>query len=242
MNDQPNLAPYTPHTKGPFQLALRLSFPAFLSYISLGIVFAVLFNQLHDPWYFAPIMSLFAYSGAVQFVTIGIMAIHGSYWMILVSTIFIAARNSFYGLSFLKRFQVNGWRKVYLIFTLVDANYAIMVTHPPYQDKKQDTQFCLYLSFFTHLYWVLGTFVGAIFSNKLPQLQDLEFVLIAFFSILVFEQFLRTRCVEPIAVGVIAAVIALILVPLKLMLPLAITLSCMGLLLLYFREKKNGLI
>src|SRR3990167_5375625 len=113
-----SMSNYSPHKKNPFRLVLTLSFPVFLSYFSLGIVFGILFDHLHQPWYFAPIMSLFAYSGAVQFVTIGIMSQHGSYLLILLSTIFIAARNLFYGLSFLKRFQVTLWKKAILIFTL----------------------------------------------------------------------------------------------------------------------------
>ncbi|MDP1573785.1 MAG: AzlC family ABC transporter permease [Coxiellaceae bacterium] len=230
---------YSPHKTNPFRLALTLSFPVFLSYFSLGIVFGILFDHLHQPWYFAPIMSLFAYSGAVQFVTIGIMHQHGSYLLILLSTIFIAARNSFYGLSFLKRFQVSLWKKAILIFTLVDTNYAVLNSNPPYHDKKQDEQFCLYLGLLICSYWVMGTLIGAFFSNRLPHLQGLEFVLVAFFAILIFENYLKFRSIEPVMIGLIALIIALIAVPFNMMLLTGILISCVLQILFYFKGKKH---
>lgn len=230
---------YSPHKKNPFRLALTLSFPVFLSYFSLGIVFGILFDHLHQPWYFAPIMSLFAYSGAVQFVTIGIMGQHGSYLLILLSTIFIAARNSFYGLSFLQRFNVNLWKKAILIFTLVDTNYAILNSDSPYHDKKQDAQFCLYLGLLICSYWVIGTLIGAFFSSQLPHLQGLEFVLVAFFAILIFENYLKFRLFEPVIIGLIALIIALIAAPFNMMLLTGILISCVLQILFYFKEKKR---
>ncbi len=230
---------YSPHKKNPFRLALTLSFPVFLSYFSLGIVFGILFDHLHQPWYFAPIMSLFAYSGAVQFITIGIMSQHGSYLVILLSTIFIAARNSFYGLSFLKRFQVTLWKKMILIFTLVDTNYAILNSNPPYHDKKQDEQFCLYLGLLICSYWIMGTLMGAFFSSHLPHLQGLEFVLVAFFAILIFENYLKFKSFEPVMIGLIALIIALIAVPFSMMLLTGILISCILQILFYFKGKKH---
>lgn len=95
---------FSPHHKSPIKLAWNLSFPVLISYFSLAVIFGVLFNHFHDPWYIAPPMSLFVYAGAVQFISIGIMATFGSYWLIFFSTVFVACRNSFYGLSLLKRF------------------------------------------------------------------------------------------------------------------------------------------
>ena len=231
--------PYSPHQKNPFQLALTTSFPVFLSYFSLGIAFGILFNHLHQSWYFAPIMSFFAYSGAVQFVTIGIMSQHGSYLLIFLSTIFIAGRNSFYGLSFLKRFNLSLWKKAILIFTLVDTNYAILNSHPAYHDKKQDEQFCLYLGLFIYAYWIIGSFAGAFFSDRLANLQGLEFVLLAFFAILIFENYLKFKSAEPALIGFTASVIALIIAPFNLMLLTGILISCVLQILFYFKEKKH---
>ena len=155
---------YSPHKQSPLKLAWKLSFPVLISYFSLGIIFGVLFNHLHEPWYIAPVMSLVVYAGAVQFIAIGVMATFGSYWLILFSTVFVAFRNSFYGLSLLERFCYKPLFKSYMILTLVDANYAIMTSHAPYENKNEDKLFCFYLACFMQIAWVSGTFFGAIFS------------------------------------------------------------------------------
>ena len=42
-------------------------------------MFGILFmTQLNLPWYYAPLMSLIIYAGALQFVALGIFAAHGS--------------------------------------------------------------------------------------------------------------------------------------------------------------------
>lgn len=227
-----------PHRYSPIQFAWKLSFPVLISYFSLGIIFGVLFNHLHEPWYFAPLMSAVVYAGAAQFIAIGIMATVGSYWLILLSTIFVLLRNSFYGLSFIKRFHYSKILKSWMIFTLIDANYAIMTHHSPYEDKKQDQWFCFYLATFMYISWVLRTFFGALFSNHLAKLNGLEFILIAYFAIMVFENYLKTNSLKPIIIGAIAAIIGFFMMPLKMMLLFGIAFCFIAQTLLYLKEKK----
>lgn len=184
-------------------------------------------------------MSLFVYAGAVQFISIGIMATLGSYWLIFFSTVFVAFRNSFYGLSLLKRFCYNPILKTYMILTLVDANYAIMTSYLPYEDKEQDKLFCFYLAFFMQISWILGTFFGALFSSQLKNVAGLEFILIAYFAILVFENYLKNKLLEPIVIGLVAAVVAFLIVPLKMMLLVGIVISFIAQTGIYLKEKKE---
>jgi 4-azaleucine resistance transporter AzlC len=210
-----------------------------ISYFSLAVIFGVLFNHLHDPWYIAPLMSLFVYAGAVQFISIGIMATFGSYWLIFFSTVFVACRNSFYGLSLLKRFNYKPLLKMYMIFTLVDANYAIMTSHLPYEDKEQDKLFCFYLAFFMQISWMLGTFFGALFSSHLKNVAGLEFILIAYFAILVFENYLKNKLIEPIIIGLVAAMVAFFAASLKMMLLVGILISFIAQTFIYVKEKRK---
>lgn len=226
-----------PHHKTPVKLAWTLSFPVLISYFSLGIIFGVLFNHLHEPWYFAPLMTLFVYGGAVQFVALSVMAVWGSYWLILFSTIFVAFRNSFYGLSLLDRFQYPKLFKAYMIFALVDANYAVMTHHKPYENKEQDKKFCFCLAVFMQASWVLGTLTGTLFSHHLAKLSGLEFILIAYFAIMIFENYLKQKSFKPIIIGAIAATIALLTVSLKMMLFFAIMICFAAQSLLYLQEK-----
>lgn len=231
---------YSPHAISPIKLAWKLSFPVLISYFSLGAIFAVLFNHLHEPWYFAPLISLIVYAGAVQFIAIGIMATFQSYWILILSTFFVAFRNSFYGLSLLDRFRYKPLFKLYMIFTLVDANYAIMTSHPPYDNPQQDKHFCFYLAFFMQASWVIGTFIGALFSKHLLKIEGLEFILIAYFAILVFENYLKNKSFEPATIGLIAAIIAYFIVPFKMMLLVAIGICFFVQTIIYLREKNES--
>lgn len=231
---------YHPHPYSPIHFAWKLSFPVLISYFTLSMLFGVLFNQLHDPWYFAPIMSLFVYACAVQVIALSIMAIHGSYWLILLSTFFVAFRNSFYGLSLLKRYRYPLLLKVYMIYTLVDANYAIMVNHPPYENKEQDKLFCFYLALFMQLSWILGTLFGAFFSQYLGRVNGLTFILIAYFAIMVFENYLKNKSFLPILIGSIAAIIAFISVPSEIMLFFAIAICFITQSFIYLKGRKYG--
>lgn len=229
---------YYPHQYSPIKLAWKLSFPVLISYFSVSLVFGILFHRLHQPWYYAPLMSMFVYACAVQFIALSIMMLHGSYWLILFSTIFVAFRNSFYGLSLLERFNYPKFLKAYMIFSLVDANYAIMAHHPPYQDKQQDKLFCFYLALMMHIAWILGALTSVLLSHHAAQLNGLEFILLAYFAIMVFENYLKYRSFIPVLVGSIAACIAFMIAPLGMMLFIAIIIAFMMQSLLYVKGRR----
>jgi len=232
-----NTHPYAPYKHKPLALAFKLSLPVFLSYFPLGLVFGALFAKLHTHWFLAPIMSIFAYSGAVQFVTLGLVQEHASYFFIFISIVFIAARNVFYGLSLLERFKMPTFKKCLSIFLLVDTNYALMLETRPYDDKKKDNAFCLWLAFLIYLYWVIGTLAGSLFGGHIPGVDNLEFVLVAFFAIMLLEQ---NRSLLPISIGLISFVAALLLVPESSLLILGIVLSCILLVIVHIVRRRFG--
>jgi 4-azaleucine resistance transporter AzlC len=227
-----NAEQLTPHRKSPLALAFQLSLPIFLSYFPLGIVFGALFTKLPTHSYLGLIMSVVAYSGAVQFVTLGLLHSRASYVFIFLSVIFIAGRNAFYGLSLLKRYQMPKLKKLFAIFTLVDTNYALLLETPPYADEKKDHSFCLWLGFFPYFYWVMGTSLGALFGQHLPGVNELEFVLVAFFAIMLLEQYRKARSLTPVLVGLFGFAVALLTVGAGSLILLSIIISCALLLLI----------
>ncbi len=50
--------------------AFKISIPVMMGYGVLGFAFGLLLVSFDYPWYLAPIMSLFIYAGALQFVAI----------------------------------------------------------------------------------------------------------------------------------------------------------------------------
>lgn len=215
-----------PHRKSPLALAFQLSLPIFFSYFPLGMVFGTLFSKLPIDWYMALIMSAVVYAGTVQFVVLGLLQDRASYVFIFLSVVFIAARNSFYGLSLFRRYKMPPLKKWFAIFTLVDTNYALLLETKPYVDDKKDQAFCLWLGAFPYLYWVFGTFAGALFGQRIPGVDKLEFVLVAFFAIILLEQYRKSRSLVPIAVGLVSFALALWLVNSSSLILLSIVVSC----------------
>lgn len=221
----------------PFIRAWQISLPVMLAYGSLGIVFGILASQLSEPWYFAPLFSLVVFAGAVQFIALGIFEMKGAFITLFLSTFFIAVRNSFYGLSLLERFKMHPWRKLYVVFGLVDATYAILLANPPLENQPEDVKYVTWLTALIHSYWVIGTLIGSLFSTNLMSIGDLEFVLIAFFSILTFEQYLKNKNAYPFLIATCALLFSLLITPNQLL--LTSILFCVAIYLIGFYWKER---
>lgn len=225
-------------TKSPIRLAWQLSIPVIIAYFSLGTVFGALALKAGCPGYITVLMSALIYAGAGQFVMLSLLSAGGSFITILISCLFVLLRNSFYGLNLLERFNSpKWWNKLYLVFGLVDTNYAILMTTPPYKDKEQDKRFCTWLSTFIYSSWVFGTLAGVIAASHLRiDLSALEFILVAFFAVMLFEQFLKTKNLKPIMIASISFLILLWLFPTHLLIGSIIASGIIYLSLFYWRE------
>ena len=108
--------------------AFQVSIPVMMGYSVLGFAFGLLLVSFEYSWYLAPLMSLFIYAGALQFVAISFFNVKAGMIDIAIASWFINIRQSFYGLSLLKRFKDTGKFKTYLIFGLTDETYALLTT------------------------------------------------------------------------------------------------------------------
>lgn len=219
-----------------FRDALRLSLPTVLAYFPLGVVFGIIFVHVGFEWWLAPLMSATVYAGAVQFVALSMIIDHAYISAILFACFFVALRNSFYGLSVLKRFETHWLLRAFLIFGLVDANYAIFTYTPP-KEGHNDIKFCFYLTLIIYLSWVSGTLIGAIFAPWLPDFSGMAFILPCFFLVLVIEFYFTTKAIASIILPLISAGIAYYITP-DYFLLIAILLSIISIFL--FQGKING--
>ena len=217
-----------------FQRALKLSTPTFFAYFPLGIVFGVIAVHMNFPWYIALLMSAFIYGGSVQFVALGMMAQHNAISAILLATLFITLRNSFYGLSFIDRYKAPWYLKAFLMFTMVDATYATLLTHDA-AESQNDLDFCFYLNLLFYLYWVVGTILGVIGGQWLPDFSGLAFILPCFFAVLVVENYLGHRSWIPLIIPMLASAITYYFIPQDYLLPAIIT--CVAFIIFYHKPK-----
>jgi len=215
--------------------AFQVSIPVMMGYAVLGFAFGLLLVSFDYPWYLAPIMSLFIYAGALQFVAINFFNLKAGMIDIAIASWFINIRQSFYGLSLLKRFKDSGKLKPYLIFGLTDETYALLTTIKD-DDSLNKPWYYFFLTALNQSYWFLGSTFGAIVGSNIKfNTAGLEFSLTALFVVLCIEQYKNLQNITPFIIGLISSVFALCFVPSDKMLIVSIIVA----LLLMFIFKKR---
>ena len=218
-----------------FKKALSVSIPVMMGYIVLGFAFGLLLASFDYDWYLAPIMSVFIYAGALQFVAIGFFNAKLGLVDIAIASWFVNIRQSFYGLSLLKRFKDAGKFKQYLIFGLTDETYALLTTIKD-EEGLSKKHFYFFLTMLNQSYWILGSTMGAIIGCSISfNTKGLEFSLTALFVVLCIEQYKNLKNIYPFLIGGFASIASLLLVPSEEMLIVSILIA---LVLLFLLEKK----
>lgn len=191
--------------------AFRNSIPVMMGYLVLEFAFGLLMASNHHAWYWTAIMSLFIYAGALQFAAVGFFSAKLGLIDIAIASFFINVRQSFYGLSLLRRFADTGWLKPYLIHALTDETYALL-TGIKTDEALSQKHYALFLSAFNQGYWVIGSISGALFGAAVQfDTRGVAFSLTALFTVLAIEQYKTARRITPFVIGAVASVIALML-------------------------------
>ena len=215
--------------------AFEVSIPVMMGYSVLGFAFGLLLVSFDYDWYLAPLMSLFIYAGALQFVAISFFNVKAGFVDIAIASFFVNIRQSFYGLSLLKRFKKTGKLKPYLIFGLTDETYALLTTIKDDEQLKKRWYY-FFLTAFNQSYWFLGSTMGAIVGTNIKfDTAGLEFSLTALFVVLCIEQYKNLQNIIPFLIGLIASIFSLIFIPSDKMLLVSIIIALI--MMFSFRKK-----
>ncbi len=215
--------------------AFKVSIPVMMGYLVLGFAFGLLLVSFNYSWYLAPLMSLFIYAGALQFVAINFFNVKAGFVDIAIASWFVNIRQSFYGLSLLKRFSDMGKIKSYLIFGLTDETYALLTSIKD-DESLNKKWYYFFLTAFNQSYWFIGSTFGAIIGSNISfNTTGLEFSLTALFVVLCIEQYKNLRNYVPFLIGAVASIFSLIIVPSDKMLIISIILA----LILMFTFRKR---
>lgn len=224
--------------------SFKISLPVLFGYLSLGIAFGIVLTDAGYPWYLSPIMSIFMYAGAAQFVAIGLFASGASLSIILLTEFFVNIRHIVYGLSLISKFSDCGKWKVYLIFSLTDETYSLLTSLEESENPRKKYLF-VFISLLNHLYWITGSTIGALVGNILPfKLEGSDFALSALFAVLVIEQIKKHKDYSSVFIGMISTIIGIVFWKLNLfkdsslILLIAISLGIVSIFI--FRRKINN--
>ncbi|MFD1008908.1 AzlC family ABC transporter permease [Oceanisphaera ostreae] len=187
------------------QGALSLTFPVMMGYLPLGAVFGVLWVDAELTWYWAPLMSIIVYAGALQYLAVGMLAAGIGWIDLAVASLLVNFRHLFYGLSLYHLLPNGVLGRPYFIFGITDETYSLLSASGHVKDSKT----ALKIVAFNQCYWVLGTLIGMVLARGLPSgLQGLDFALTALFTVLAVEQIRAKKDWGAVALGLAAAAAA----------------------------------
>lgn len=197
---------------GEFRFALGKSMPVLLGYVTLGLGYGLYMHNLGFSFWYPTLMALTIYGGSVEFVIANMLVQHFNPLNVLLITLVVGFRQSFYALSMLKQYRHAGWRKWLLIFGLTDETFVINHYSKVPQEMSQ-VKVNTWITVLDWGYWVLGAFLGGFLGSVFQlQVKGLDFVMTALFIVLALDQFLQEKSHVSSISGVLITIISLLAV------------------------------
>lgn len=190
--------------------AFVTSLPVAAGYLLLGFGFGVLLVSKGYPIVLAPLMSVFIYAGAMQYVAVDLLSGGATMIAAALMTLLINARHLFYGLSMLERYRDMGRTKPYLIFAMTDETYSLVCWRPP-PEGLDPRRYYFLLSLFNQLYWIVGGALGGLVGGLVPiSFRGIDFSMTAMFVVVFLQQWRHSRDHLPALAGLICTLISLL--------------------------------
>lgn len=149
-----------------FIRGVKAGIPIGLGYLSVSFTFGIMAVSYGFKWWQAVLISMVTVTSAGQFSGIGTMLHPGQYIEMLVSQLTINVRYSFMAISLSQKTdeKFRGiWRWLFG-FMITDEIFAVAS-----MEKAVSRSFFAGLMTTPYLGWTLGTLVGALLGNILPQ-------------------------------------------------------------------------
>ena len=182
--------------------AFLATLPVMTGYLVLGFGFGLVLMDAGGSIPLAAAMSGFIYAGSMQYAAVGLLTEGATLLSAALVTLMVNARHLFYGLSMLGKYHGMGVAKPYLIFALTDETYSLLCQQNlpvPESDRKA---YCLLVSLLDHLWWVLGTLLGAAAGAVIAiNTEGVDFALTALFVTVLTEQWLTAEDRVPAMIG-----------------------------------------
>jgi len=183
--------------------------PLSLAVLPWGILFGSLAVQRGFSWLEAQMFSGIIFGGAVQIVTVELIADNSSLLTVLFTAFIISSRHFLYGLSLRERLTAQPLRwRVPLGFLLTDELFALSGHRRAYLGRLR-LYYGLAAGGSFYLAWNLWTFVGIVAGASLPDLTDLglDFAIAATFIALVVPGIKSLATLAAVVTGALASIL-----------------------------------
>lgn len=149
-----------------FVRGLHSGIPIGLGYLSVSFTFGIMAISLGFEWWQAVIISMLTVTSAGQLSGIQVMAVPGQYAAMLISQLTINIRYSFMSISLSQKVspKFRGALRWLLGFFMTDEIFAVASA-----EDEVEPSFFFGLSVIPYLGWTLGTLLGGLVGNVLPE-------------------------------------------------------------------------
>ena len=197
--------------KAAFFAAFPNTIPILAGFLFLGIAYGIYMNQSGFKFYYPMFMSFIIFAGSVEFATVSWLLGSFDPVNIFFLTLMINARHLFYGLSMLEKYNIPGWKKLYLIYGMCDESFSINATVDVPKDIDNGW-FMFFVTMLNQIYWVAGATIGGIFGSFIPfDTKGIEFVMTALFMVIFLENWLKEKDHSASVIGLFISFICLII-------------------------------
>ena len=194
---------------GAYLAGARASVPFALATLVLGISFGVLARSLG--WgIVAPIVfSVIAFSGSAQFAVAAVLGAGGGAVAAILAAVLLNARFGPMGVAVAPHLKGGPFRRALEGQAVVDASWALANRG----GGRFDREFMIGATILQGVGWISGTAIGAVGGHFIgnPERLGLDVIFPAFFLVLLVEELRRSH--RAVAVALVAAALALVLVP-----------------------------
>ena len=164
--------------------------PLSLAVLPWGVLFGSLAIQRGFSWIEAQMFSAVIYGGAVQIVTVELMADDAPLFTILLSALVISSRHFLYGLTLRDKLKIKPLRwRLGLGFLLTDELFSLSGDRRAYKNRFR-LYYALGAGGSFYLAWNIWTALGIFAGSRLPDLTSLglDFAIAATFIALVVPE------------------------------------------------------
>ena len=192
------------------RIAFVKSVPVMAGYLSIGIAFGLLMQEMGYNVFWALLISLVLYAGSMQFVLLQFLSGGASLLTVAVTTLLVNSRHLFYGLSFMDTFRRKKKKYLYMVHSLTDETYSLLCSYQP-QEGEDGKQVMFWISLLDHIYWLVGTALGALAGGLIPfDTTGIDFAMTALFVVIFVEQWKGAKSHLPAIAGLVCGVLSLL--------------------------------
>lgn len=174
-------------------VAFPHSVPILAGYGFLGLAYGILMSVSGFSPFFTFMMSLIVFGGSTQIVAVELLTAAFAPLHSFIITFVLCARHIFYGISMLEKYKGLGFKKLYMIYGMVDETFSINYSaYPP--DNVDRGWFMFFITAFNHIYWIIGSTVGALFGTMINfNTEGIDFVMTSMFTVIFIEQWRKDK-------------------------------------------------